>query len=247
MISNDELTHFSSSGCSTRSSVCSQSQSRETKFPNTFATLSLVSYHFEVSQQQILFNSIFVDKEQEADFEPQAEEDSLGVLGEETDGGAGGERAMSTIRTGGNKALTHTNSINTGLSSGLQGSRVPTHGVVTSHEEELGACLDNIAVWGIDVFRIGDLSSNRPLTAVTYRVFQERELLSVFKIPASNLVALLLTLEDHYLKVSSSFYIFCTLIYVSYSSLFTNSTVLFLSIYILTTSGSSLSQQHPRG
>ena len=212
MISNDEFKYFSSSGCSTRSSVCSQSQSRETKFPNTFATLSLVSYHFEVSQKQILFNSIFVDKEQEADFEPQAEEDSLGVLGEETDGGAGGERVMSTIRTGGNKALTHTNSINTGLSSGLQGSRVPTHGVVTSHEEELGACLDNIAVWGIDVFRIGDLSSNRPLTAVTYRVFQERELLSVFKIPASNLVALLLTLEDHYLKVSSSFYIFCTLI-----------------------------------
>ena len=132
------------------------------------------------------------------------EEGQLGVLGEEADGGpGGGGRVMSTIRTGGNKALTHTNSISTGLSlgAGLQGSRVPTHGVVTSHEEELGACLDNIAVWGIDVFRIGDLSSNRPLTAVTYRVFQERELLSVFKIPASNLVALLLTLEDHYLKV----------------------------------------------
>lgn len=146
----------------------------------------------------------FIDKEQEADFEPQ--EDSLGVVGEETDGGAGGGgRVMSTIRTGGNKALTHTNSITTGLSAGLQGTRVPTHGVVTSHEEELGACLDNIAVWGIDVFRIGDLSSNRPLTAVTYRVFQERELLSVFKIPASNLVALLLTLEDHYLKVRNSF------------------------------------------
>ena len=112
---------------------------------------------------------------------------------------------MSTIRTGGNKALTHTNSISTGLSAG-QGSGVPTHGVVTSHEEELGACLNNIAVWGIAVFRIGDLPSSRPLTAVTYRVFQERELLSVFKIPASNLVALLLTLEDHYLKVSSSFY-----------------------------------------
>ena len=126
------------------------------------------------------------------------------MLGEETDGGAEG-RVMSTIRTGGNKALTHTNSISTGLSAG-QGSGVPTHGVVTSHEEELGACLNNIAVWGIDVFRIGDLSSSRPLTAVTYRVFQERELLSVFKIPASNLVALLLTLEDHYLKVSSSFY-----------------------------------------
>ena len=31
---------------------------------------------------------------------------------------------------------------------------------------------------------------------------QERELLSIFKIPPTNLVSLLLTLEDHYLKVS---------------------------------------------
>jgi len=67
-------------------------------------------------------------------------------------------------------------------------------------EEELGQCLDNIRVWGIDVFQITELSNNRPLTAVTFQVFQERDLLSFFKIPATNLVSLLLTLEDHYLK-----------------------------------------------
>ena len=79
--------------------------------------------------------------------------------------------------------------------------QVPKFGVATPHEEELSECLANISVWGIDVFRIADFSNNRPLTAVTFRVFQERELMSFFKIPASNLVALLLTLEDHYLKV----------------------------------------------
>ena len=174
---------------------------------NTFLGEFLSNKNIDRNKKMNSFSS-FIDKEQEADFEPQ-EDSVLGVVGEETDGssdGGAGGRVMSTIRTGGNKALTHTNSITSGLTSaGLQGARVPTHGVVTSHEEELGECLDNIAVWGIDVFRIGDLSSNRPLTAVTYRVFQERELLSVFKIPASNLVALLLTLEDHYLKVRHSF------------------------------------------
>merc|ERR1719471_1540385 len=101
---------------------------------------------------------------------------------------------MSTIKGVGNKSLTHTNSLNTIT------TKVPEYGVVTAHEKELGGCLDNIRIWGIDVFRIAEFSNNRPLTAVTYRVFQDRDLLSLFKIPASNLVALLLTLEDHYLK-----------------------------------------------
>ena len=107
---------------------------------------------------------------------------------------------MSTIKGVGNKSLTHTNSLNTIT------TKVPEYGVVTAHEKELGGCLDNIRIWGIDVFRIAEFSNNRPLTAVTYRVFQDRDLLSLFKIPASNLVALLLTLEDHYLKVMSNTY-----------------------------------------
>ena len=51
-------------------------------------------------------------------------------------------------------------------------TQVPKYGVVTSHEEELGQCLENINGWGIDVFRIAEFSNNRPLTAVTFRVFQ---------------------------------------------------------------------------
>jgi hypothetical protein len=35
--------------------------------------------------------------------------------------------------------------------------------------------LGEIDRWGIDIFRIGDLSSNRPLTAVAYAAFQVRE------------------------------------------------------------------------
>ena len=124
-----------------------------------------------------------------------------GTAADEPDGGGvgaggGGGKVMSTIKGVGNKSLTHTNSLNT------MAAKVPRHGVVTSHEEELGASLDNIRVWGIDVFRIAELASSRPLTAVTFRVFQDRDLLSVFKIPATNLIALLLTLEDHYLKVA---------------------------------------------
>lgn len=33
-------------------------------------------------------------------------------------------------------------------------------------------CLLEIDKWGIDIFRIGDLSNNRPLTAVAYQAFQ---------------------------------------------------------------------------
>lgn len=35
--------------------------------------------------------------------------------------------------------------------------------------------LGEIDRWGIDIFRIGDLSNNRPLTAVAYTAFQVKE------------------------------------------------------------------------
>ena len=136
---------------------------------------------------------IVADKDQEVDLEHSSE-----TALDEADGGDSSGKVMSTIRGVGNKSLTHTNSLNT------ISSRVPKYGVVTSHEEELGQCLENIKVWGIDVFQITDLSNSRPLTAVTFQVFQDRDLLSFFKIPATNLVSLLLTLEDHYLKVRHS-------------------------------------------
>lgn len=53
--------------------------------------------------------------------------------------------------------------------------QVPKYGVMTAYEDELGQYLDNIKIWGIDVFKISEFSNNRPLTAVTYRVFQVSE------------------------------------------------------------------------
>ena len=52
---------------------------------------------------------------------------------------------------------------------------MPKYGVMTAYEDELGQYLDNIKIWGIDVFKISEFSNNRPLTAVTYRVFQVSE------------------------------------------------------------------------
>ena len=73
---------------------------------------------------------------------------------------------MSTIKGVGNKSLHHTNSLST------MTTKVPKYGVHTSHEEELSRYLDNIDVWGIDVFKISEFSNLRPLTAVTFTVFQ---------------------------------------------------------------------------
>jgi len=136
----------------------------------------------------------FLDKDQECDIETRVRPD---LVEEGVDGGPGGDeggRVMCTIKGVGNKSLQHTNSLSTIT------AKVPKYGVHTTHEEELSHYLDNIDVWGIDVFKISEFSNLRPLTAVTFTVFQDRDLLTIFKIPPSNLLALLLTLEDHYLK-----------------------------------------------
>ncbi|XP_022160358.1 cAMP-specific 3',5'-cyclic phosphodiesterase isoform X3 [Myzus persicae] len=98
---------------------------------------------------------------------------------------------MSHI-SGVKRALSHTNS--------FAGERLPKFGVDTPKEEELGNTLAEIDKWGIDIFRIADLTNNRPLTAIAYTVFQNRELLKTFMIPAKTFVAFMMTLEDHYAK-----------------------------------------------
>lgn len=70
---------------------------------------------------------------------------------------------MSQI-SGVKRPLSHTNS--------FTGDALPTHGVETPHEQQLGELLVNIDSWGIDIFRIGDLSQTRPLTCVAYTIFQ---------------------------------------------------------------------------
>lgn len=60
--------------------------------------------------------------------------------------------------------------------------------------------LSDIDKWGIDIFRIGELSSNRPLTCVAYTAFHTRDLLKSLAIPSKTFVTFMMTLEDHYVK-----------------------------------------------
>lgn len=60
--------------------------------------------------------------------------------------------------------------------------------------------LNEIDKWGIDIFRIGVLSNNRPLTCIAYTAFQSRDLLKIMMIPPKTMVTFLMTLEDHYVK-----------------------------------------------
>lgn len=60
--------------------------------------------------------------------------------------------------------LSHTNS--------FTGERLPTFGVETPNENVLGTLLGDIDTWGIDIFKISDLSLIRPLTCIAYTVFQ---------------------------------------------------------------------------
>ncbi|XP_076652921.1 phosphodiesterase dunce isoform X5 [Halictus rubicundus] len=142
--------------------------------------------------------STFLDKQQELDLPSLRIEDAVAAAGsadaraaKKKDRVQRGPAAMSHI-SGVKRPLTHTNS--------FTGERVPLYGVETTTEEELGLLLRDIDKWGIDIFRIGELSTNRPLTCVAYTVFQRRDLLKSLAIPPKTFVTFMMTLEDHYVK-----------------------------------------------
>jgi len=81
--------------------------------------------------------------------------------------------------------------------------------------------LDQSNNWGMDIFKVGELTSGKALTAIAFSIFQvcyqmpslcninilihisifqERDLLKQFKIPSKTFVNFLMTLEDNYLK-----------------------------------------------
>ncbi|XP_042883288.1 cAMP-specific 3',5'-cyclic phosphodiesterase 4C-like isoform X1 [Penaeus japonicus] len=99
--------------------------------------------------------------------------------------------SMSQIQ-GVKKPLLHANS--------FSGERLPKYGVDTRQEEELGKILEDIDKWGIDIYRIAELSNRKPLTTITYTIFMERDLLKTFKIPPKTFITFMMTLEEHYLK-----------------------------------------------
>ncbi|XP_054902961.1 cAMP-specific 3',5'-cyclic phosphodiesterase 4B isoform X4 [Poeciliopsis prolifica] len=82
--------------------------------------------------------------------------------------------------------------------SSLSNSSISRFGVKTDKEEQLSKELEDLNKWGLNIFTVSEYSSNRPLTCIMYAIFQERDLLKTFKIPADTFVAYMMTLEDHY-------------------------------------------------
>ncbi|XP_060940416.1 cAMP-specific 3',5'-cyclic phosphodiesterase 4C [Limanda limanda] len=98
------------------------------------------------------------------------------------------KRPMSQIS--GVKKATH--------SPSLAPSTIPRFGVNTGQEALLTKEMEDVNRWGIDIFRVSEYSGNRALTVSMYTIFQERDLLKSFKIPADTFINFMMTLEDHY-------------------------------------------------
>lgn len=107
----------------------------------------------------IWWKSNWTDKQQEVDVESPQQAPSTSGNPTRTRS----PRTMSQI-SGFKRPLMHTNSFTS--------DKLPCYGVETSHEPALGAMLCDINTWGIDIFKIGTLSCNRPLTCVAYQIFQ---------------------------------------------------------------------------
>uniref|UniRef100_A0A452GVJ0 Phosphodiesterase n=1 Tax=Gopherus agassizii TaxID=38772 RepID=A0A452GVJ0_9SAUR len=83
-------------------------------------------------------------------------------------------------------------------SSSLTNSSIPRFGVKTDQEELLSQELENLNKWGLNIFLVSEYSNSRSLSCIMYTIFQERDLLKTFKIPAETLLTYVLTLEEHY-------------------------------------------------
>merc|ERR1711936_219494 len=137
----------------------------------------------------------FLDKQQEVDINNLrlAEEEFGQGPGKAKVGGGKGGAPLSQI-SGVKKPLGHTNS--------FSGSTLPKYGVdpKAKHEAELAKILENSEKWGVDMFKIAEITEKKTLTCITYTIFQERDLIKTFKIPGKVFLNFLRTLEDHYLQ-----------------------------------------------
>uniref|UniRef100_A0A3B4AM19 Phosphodiesterase n=1 Tax=Periophthalmus magnuspinnatus TaxID=409849 RepID=A0A3B4AM19_9GOBI len=82
-------------------------------------------------------------------------------------------------------------------SSSLSSTSMPRFGVSTDQEDELAKELESLDRWNFNIFRVADLTNNRPLSYSSV-LPQERELLKTFRIPVDTFVTYVMTLEDHY-------------------------------------------------
>ncbi|CAK9302778.1 unnamed protein product [Gordionus sp. m RMFG-2023] len=78
---------------------------------------------------------------------------------------------------------------------------IPKYGIRVDNEELLEEQLQNVDKWGMDIFKLNNVTSHRPLTCLTYTIFKKRNLIDIFKIPVSNLLNFIMCVEDHYLSI----------------------------------------------
>jgi cAMP-specific phosphodiesterase 4 len=158
---NKELSHLSESsksGNQISEYICS------TFLGNNYSNYSENESLPSISKIYEFQYKINVDKQQEVDVdESQPQQGAPSTSGNPTR--TRSPRTMSQI-SGYKRPLMHTNSFTS--------DKLPLHGVETSHELALGAMLNDINTWGIDIFKIGTLSCNRPLTCVAYQIIQVR-------------------------------------------------------------------------
>lgn len=62
------------------------------------------------------------------------------------------------------RLLRHTNSLN----------QLPEYGVETQHETQLAELMDQIDVWGLNIFEVHQFSQQHSLTTVMYKIFKVR-------------------------------------------------------------------------
>ncbi|XP_072924650.1 3',5'-cyclic-AMP phosphodiesterase 4C-like isoform X3 [Hemitrygon akajei] len=82
----------------------------------------------------------------------------------------------------------------------ISSADIPRFGVQTNHEAELESELEHLNDWGLNIFKIGEYSYERPLTVAMHAIFKSRQLLKTFKIPEDTFITYMMTLEDHYRK-----------------------------------------------
>uniref|UniRef100_A0A915D8S5 PDEase domain-containing protein n=1 Tax=Ditylenchus dipsaci TaxID=166011 RepID=A0A915D8S5_9BILA len=78
----------------------------------------------------------------------------------------------------------------------VAGGYPPEYGV--NCQKEIEVYMQRINDWGVNIFKLHELSKSHALTAVTYTLLRERGLIKQFEIPAGVLVTYLLHLEHHY-------------------------------------------------
>jgi len=83
---------------------------------------------------------------------------------------------LSPTNTGVTKIMANIFSLNTmkPINASTPSANAVEHvyGVEASDFNELDKIMKNIDIWGIDLFKVDELTFHRPLTAVTYTIFK---------------------------------------------------------------------------